>query len=102
MFGSDRISKAVLLAIAAFLGMIAVRPYLAPETKVIADSGRYDYASVVSPAFLYQGKQGILLLDKRNGNVWFLARNGDNMKVSYADPAFVLHVPLEKLDEQVR
>jgi hypothetical protein len=98
----DRISKAALLAIAVFLGMMAVRPYLSPEVKVAADSGRYDYASVVSTAFLYQGQQGILLLDKRNGNVWFLARNGDNMKVSYADPVFVLHVPLEKLDEQAR
>jgi len=102
MFGSDRICKTALLSIAVFLGMIAVRPYLSPETKVAADSGRYDYASVISAAFLYQGKQGILLLDKRNGNVWFIARNGDNMTVTFADPVMLIHVPLEKLDEQPR
>jgi len=91
-----------LLAITLFLGVIALRPYLEPETKVTADSGRFDYASVVSPAFIYNGRQGILLLDKRNGNVWFIARNEANMTVSLADPVFVIHVPLEKLDEAAR
>jgi hypothetical protein len=95
---SDWFIKFVLLAIAIFLGLIAARPFLAPETRVAADSGRFDYASIISATFLYNGRQGILLLDKRNGNVWFLGRNGDNMTLSFADPVFVVHVPLEKLD----
>jgi hypothetical protein len=97
-----RITQGLLLAIAGFLGMIALRPYFAPQTKVAADSNRFDYVNVISPVFLYNGKQGILLMDQRNGNVWFLPRNGDNMKVAYDDPAFVLHIPLEKLDQAPR
>ena len=102
MNGSDRMLKLVLLVIAVFLGMIAVRPYLAPETAVAADSGRFDYLTVVSPAYLYNGRQGCCLLDKRNGNVWFLGRYADNMKATFADPLFLAHVPLEKVDEAAR
>jgi hypothetical protein len=99
---SDRMLKMVLLVIAVLLGMIAVRPYLVPETAVTADSGRFDYLTVVSPAYVYNGRQGVLLMDKRNGNVWFLARYTDNMKVTFADPQFLAHVPLEKVDEAAR
>jgi hypothetical protein len=45
----------------------------------------------------------VLLLDKRNGNVWFLGKQtSGNMKSSFGDPEFVAHVPLEKVDEAVR
>jgi hypothetical protein len=94
--------QALLFVIAGFLGVIALRPYVAPQSRVAADSNRFDYVNVISPVFLYNGKQGILLMDQRNGNVWFLARNGDNMKVEYEDPTFVLHIPLEKLDQPPR
>jgi len=40
--------------------------------KVAADSGRFDYAYVVSSTHLYNGRQGILLLAERDGNIWFL------------------------------
>jgi hypothetical protein len=99
MNGSDRMLKLVLLVIALLLGMIAARPYLVPEIAVAADSGRFDYLTVVSPAYVYNGRQGVLLMDKRNGNVWFLARYTDNMKVTFADPLFLAHVPLDKVDE---
>jgi len=94
--------KSALLAIAISLGMIAIRPYLAPEQKVAADSGRFDYVYVVSPSFIYNGANGVLLLDKRNGNVWFTQRNADNMKLVFKDPVFVVRLPLEKMDEAAR
>jgi len=102
MDGSDRMLKLVLLFIAVLLGMIAARPYLVPEMTVGADSGRFDYLTVVSPAYLYNGRQGVLLMDKRNGNVWFLGKYTDNMKVTFADPLFLAHLPLEKVDEVTR
>jgi len=100
---SDRMLKLVLFIIAVSLFMIATRPYLVPVTTVVADSGRFDYLNVVSPAYIYNGRQGLLLLDKRNGNVWFLGKNtSDNTKVTFGDPVFVVHVPLEKVDEAAR
>jgi len=94
--------KSMLLAIAVFLGMIALRPYVAPDRTVKADSGRFDYVQIVSAQFIWNGTQGVLLLDKRNGNVWFIPRNTDNMKFAFKDPVFVIHVPLEKLDDAAR
>jgi hypothetical protein len=103
MDGSDRMLKVVLLIIALLLGMIVARPYLVPEMAVAADSGRFDYLSVVSAVYIYNGRPGVLLLDKRNGNVWFLGKQtSGNMKSSFGDPEFVAHVPLEKVDEAVR
>jgi hypothetical protein len=103
MDGSGRIVKLLLTIIAVLLGMIVARSYLVPEMVVAADSGRFDYLNVVSPAYIYNGRQGVLLLDKRNGNVWFLEKStADNMKVSFSDPIFVTHVPLEKIDEAAR
>jgi len=102
MNASDRLLKVILLFIAVLLGMIAVRPYLVPEMVVVGDSGRFDYLAIVSPAYIYNGRQGVLLMDRRNGNVWFLGRYTDNMKVTFADPVFVAHVPLEKVDETAR
>src|SRR5215472_18662356 len=94
--------KSTLLAIAFFLGLIALRPYIAPEQHVKADSGQYDYVQIVSAQFIYNGATGVLLLDKRNGNVWFTERNADNMTIAFKDPVFVVRVPLEKLDASAR
>jgi hypothetical protein len=102
MDGSDRMLKFVLLIIVLLLGMIVARPYVVPETTVSADSGRFDYLSVVSAVYIYNGRPGVLLLDKRNGNVWFFGKHTDNMKSSFGDPVFVAHVPLEKVEEAVR
>src|ERR1051325_10250885 len=91
MNGSDRMLKLVLLIILLLLGMIAARPYFLPEKAVFADSGRFDYLSVVSAGYIYNGRSGVLLLDKRNGNVWFLGKHTSDMKSSFSDPVFVAH-----------
>ncbi len=96
-----RMLNVAALALSMYLGMV-LRPYLAPETKVAADSGRFDYVQIISAGFLYNGEQGALLLDKRNANLWFLGKTTNGVKSSFKDPVFVVHVPLEKLDEAVR
>ncbi|SRR5581483_690288 len=92
--------NAALLIIAILLSILALRPYLSPEIKAAADAARFDYVHVISPTYLYQGRQGILVLDKRNGNVWFIPK-GDNVNISFRDPVFVVRVPLEKLESAV-
>jgi hypothetical protein len=94
--------KSTLLIIALSLGAIAIRPYVAPAVNVSADALHYDHILIISAAFLYQGSQGVLVLDKRNGNVWFFGRAGDNMTVSFKDPQFLIRLPLEKLDQAPR
>jgi hypothetical protein len=84
-------------ALAAVLASVEVRSLFVTETKARAESAQFDYVYVISPVYLYQGRQGILLMDKRNGNVWFIAR-GDNTNISFRDPVFVVRVPLEKLE----
>ena len=95
MLTPDRTLKAILLAIALFLGMIAVRPFLDPATKVLAQPARFDHVHIVSAGFLYKGQQGLLVMDRRNANVWFIPRKDDK----FQDPIFVLRVPFEKLDQ---
>jgi len=53
---------------------------------------------IVATTFLYKGQQGLLVLDKRNGNVWFIPKSNDQ----FQDPAFVIRVPFEKLDQAPR
>ena len=97
MLKPDITSKVLLFAIAVFLAMIALRPYLQP-VGVRADAARFDHIFIASAAFLYNGEQGLLLLDKRNGNVWFIAR----MNKGFKDPVFIIRVPFEKLDDMPR
>jgi hypothetical protein len=101
MHKSDWTVRALLLIIAVLLAAFVFRPYWRPEINASADSGRFDYVYVVSPMFLYQGGQGVLLMDKRNGNVWFIGR-GNDVNISFRDPVFVTRVPLEKLDQAPR
>ena len=101
MYKTDWILKLTLIVIALLIGTIGLRPYFHPDMRVSADAGRFDYVSIVSPMFLYKGGQGVLLLDKRNGNLWFIPK-GNEMELTYKDPVFVVHVPLEKLDEAPR
>jgi hypothetical protein len=84
--------------ISVFLAILAFRPYFWPETKAAAGVARYDYVYVISPAYLYQGRQGILLMDKRNGDVWFIAGT-DNATLSFRDPVLVVRIPLEKPEQ---
>ena len=93
---TNRLQSILLGVIALFLGMIALRPYLHPEPVVYADSGRFEHVTIVSPMFLYKGSQGVLLLDKRNGNIWFIGK-GKEFDLSFTDPVFVVKLPLEKL-----
>ena len=91
----DWMMRAALLAIAGFLGMIALRPLMEPGMKAQAQSARFDHVSIVAPVFLYKGEQGLLVLDRRNANVWFISRRQD----TFANPVFVVRLPFEKLDQ---
>lgn len=71
----DRCTKSLLLAVALLLGVIALRPYVAPTT-VHADSGP-GYAVFVEPGISMlrasDGSQQVLgkvVVDLRNGNIW--------------------------------
>jgi len=98
MKGPDRFLKVVLAAIAFFLGLIAVQPFVRPPVSVQAQSARFDHVMIVAATFLYKGQQGLLVLDKRNANVWFIPRVNDQ----FQDPIFVIRVPFEKLDQAIR
>ena len=102
MYKSDCIVRTTLLAIAVLLGLLVLRAYLTPEIGVLADSSRVDHLNIVSSMFVYQGKQGLLVLDKRNGNVWFIIKSNIAGSISFGEPQFVIRVPLEKLDEAPR
>ncbi len=90
--------RMILILIAAFLGMIAFRPFVAPTTVVQAQSAKFDHVFIVSTMFLYKGSQGLLVMDRRNGNVWFIPRAND----SFQDPVFLVRMPFEKLDQAPR
>ena len=95
MIRSDCTLKAILLAIALFLGILALGPLVNPTVSAQAQGGaRFDHVVLVATTFLYKGQQGLLVLDKRNGNVWFIPKANDQ----FQDPAFVIRVPFEKLD----
>ena len=102
MYRLNRARKASPLIIAALLGMLVVRQYLRPDVQVSADAGRFDHVFVVSPAFLYNGNPGVLLMDKRNGNLWFIAKNIVANTLTFGEPVFIARVPLEKLDQAPR
>jgi len=103
MYRSEWLLKLAFLVIAVLFVAIVLHPYFKPDIKASADSGRFDYVCVVSPMFLYQGNQGVLMMDKRNGNVWFIAKSGDGTgNIAFKDPVFVARLPLEKLDEAPR
>ena len=95
MLKADWTVKAILLTIALFLGMIALRPIVEPSAKVMAQQARFEHVYIVSPMFLYKGNQGILVMDQRNANVWFIPKVNEQ----YQAPVFVLRLPFEKLDQ---
>jgi hypothetical protein len=95
---TDRALKAILITIALFLGMIAIRPFIDPDARVIAQSAKFDHVYIIAPMFLYKGQQGLLVMDRRNANVWFIPKVDDQFKA----PVFVLRVPLEMLDQAPR
>ena len=52
----------------------------------------------MSAGFLYKGQQGLLVLDKCNGNVWFYPKVND----AFHDPVFVMRMQFEKMDQEPR
>ena len=91
----DRTVKAILLAIAVFLGIIALRPLLEPTRTAMAQAARFEHVQIISPLFLYKGNQGILVLDQRNANIWFIPKVNE----VYQPPTFVMRLPFDKLDQ---
>jgi hypothetical protein len=98
MRGSDGTTRLILLAIALFLGVIALRPFLEPMPAVQAQAARFDHVTILATTFLFKGQQGLLLLDRRNGNVWFVPKKDDAFK----DPVFVIRMEFERLDQAPR
>jgi hypothetical protein len=98
MLQINRTLKATLLVIALFLGIIALRPMFAPATIVQAQAARFDHVFILSTMFLYKGQQGLLLLDRRNGNIWFVPKKDE----IFQDPIFVIRMQFEKLDQSPR
>lgn len=93
----------MVLLMAGLIVMVEVirRPDSPLEAKVSANSERFDHVTVISPMYLYQGAQGVLLMDRRNGNIWFIAK-GNEVNLTFRDPVFVARLPLEKLDQAPR
>lgn len=92
----DWTTRVTLLAIALFLGIIALRPLLEPPTAVQAQAARFDHVFIVSSMYLHKGQQGLLIMDRRNGNVWFIARQETGV---FQDPVFLMRMQWEKLDQ---
>lgn len=98
MINNDSKLRALLVAVVLLLAVIAFRPGASLVPTAYAQTAQFDHVTIVAPLFLHRGEQGILLLDKRNGNVWFMPRRSG----SYADPQFLVRLPFEKLDQQPR
>src|SRR3954465_6002938 len=94
MHKPDRFLNAILMAIVLLLGMIALRPFLDPDGKVLAQSAKFDHVTIVAAGFLYKGQQGLLVLDRRNANIWFFPKVNEQFR----DPVLVLRLPFEKMD----
>ncbi|HKD07085.1 MAG TPA: hypothetical protein VKB79_14375 [Bryobacteraceae bacterium] len=97
MSSTERLLKAILTICVLLLGLVALQAFRGGTATVSAASGRYDYVSIISPVFVYKGVQGVLLLDSRNGNIWFVPK-GTDFNVNFKDPVFVIRLPLDKLD----
>jgi hypothetical protein len=95
MIRSDWTLKGILLVIAVFLGIIAVRPLIVPEVTAMAQPARFDHVYIAASTFLYKGQQGMLVLDRRNANVWFIPKVNDQFQT----PVWVIRLPFEKLDQ---
>jgi hypothetical protein len=89
-----------MIAIAPLLGLIALFHLFGPGEKVQAQAARFDHVQIVSTTFIHKGQLGLLLLDRRNGNVWFIQMSTDESRsVPFQEPVFLVRVPFEKLDQ---
>ena len=91
----DWTTKLIFCLVVSFLGIIASRPFFEPIPAVQAQAARFDHVTILATTFLYRGQQGLLLLDRRNGNVWLVPKKDDVFK----DPVFVIRMQFEKLDQ---
>ena len=96
----DRTTRIALILIAVLLAVIALELRTGRPERVYADSSRFDHVQVVATSFVFGGSTGLLVLDKRNGNVWFIPRGQNMEKTWFKDPVFIIKVPFEKLDHQ--
>jgi hypothetical protein len=92
---TDWTLKTILAMIALFLGVIALRPLFEPSIRAEAQAARFDHVFIAATTFLYKGQQGMLVMDRRNANVWFIPRVGDQ----FQNPVFVIRLPFDKLDQ---
>jgi len=86
----------VILVAILLIAFLSLRSNLGLEVKA-ADTVRFDYVTIVSPAYVHQGNQGVLLLDRRNGNVWFFGRTNE-LGMAFKDPIMISRLPLDKLE----
>lgn len=96
---NDRTTKLLLAAIVLLLAIQAFRPLLQPAVTVFADS-RFDHVSVLATNWLRKGRPGVLLMDRRNGNIWFMETPREQ-GAAFGEPDFVVRVPFEKLDQAI-
>ena len=94
---SDRTTKLLLVAITLLLSIVAIRPYIEPSQTVRAEA-RFDHVNVLSTGWIRNGRPGILLMDRRNGNVWYMGTQTEKGP-GLGEPQFILRVPFEKLDQ---
>jgi hypothetical protein len=93
MHKADWTLKAILMTIALFLGLVALRPFFTP-VNALAQTARFEHVLVLAPLFLYKGQQGFLVMDQRNANIWFIPK----LNEQYQTPVFVVRLPFDKLD----
>jgi hypothetical protein len=92
--------KLAIMALALLLGLIALGQLFEPRVKAQAEGARFDHVLIVSTMFVHKGQIGLLLLDRRNGNVWFVQTSIDESRqVPFGEPVFLVRVPFEKLDQ---
>ena len=94
---SDRTRNLLLVAITLLLGILAIRPYIEPS-RIVQAEARFDHVNVLSTGWMRNGRPGILLMDRRNGNVWYMGTQTEKGP-GLSEPQFVLRVPFEKLDQ---
>ena len=85
----------LLSVIAVLLALLLVRPVITPPVTVLAEPARFDHVFIASATFLYKGTQGVLVMDRRNGNVWLFPRVNE----TFQDPLFLMRLQFEKIDQ---
>jgi len=93
----DRTTRLLLAAIVLLLAVIALRPYVEPS-QIVRAQARFDHISILATNWLRNGRPGALLMDRRNGNLWYMPLQSDKGP-GIGEPEFIARVPFEKLDQ---